>query len=370
MKPLEGISVLELGGIGPAPFACMLLSDLGARIIRIERPGGNPLEVPNDPTLRGRETLQLNLKADDAMSILEQIVAQVDVLIEGYRPGVLERIGLDIESLTARYPRLIVGRMTGWGQTGPRAPTAGHDLNYMSLSGLLDAMGDADRCPTPPLNLVADYGGGALFLVIKVMAALMNRTQTGHGGILDVAMCDGVATLGSVFYAMQAHGLWQEKTRNQNLLDGGAPFYRTYRTSDDRFIAVGCIEPKFYSEFLRGLKLSESDLPMQYDRGQWSNLAQMFQEVIQEKTMTEWCEIFEGSDACVTPVLRLSEAPNDPHHIARETFLNEAGKVRPRALSSGDETQSNLQGAQATLASFGFTTQQIDAFVTAKTIRA
>ena len=213
----------------------------------------------------------------------------------------------------------------------------------------------SDRCPNPPLNLVADYGGGALFLVIKVMAALMNRTQTGHGGILDVAMCDGVATLGSVFYAMQAHGLWQEKTRNQNLLDGGAPFYRTYRTSDDRFIAVGCIEPKFYSEFLLGLKLSESDLPMQYDRGQWSNLAQMFQEVIQEKTMTEWCEIFEGSDACVTPV---PDYPKRPMILitSLEKLLNVPGKVRPRA-SSGEKLKKP-QSAQATLASFGFSAQR------------
>lgn len=345
MPVLNDITVLELGGIGPVPLCGMLLADMGARVIRVDKLGGNPLAVPGDPTQRHRESIALNLRAPESIAALKAIIEKADVLLEGFRPGVLEKMGLSPDELTQLNPRLVVGRMTGWGQTGPRASTAGHDLNYLALSGVLHAMGAKDRVPAPPLNMVADYGGGAMFLAVGVLGALLERHQSGQGQVIDVSMSDGVATLGAVFYAMQAHGLWSE-SRQSNLLDGAAPFYRTYETSDNRFIAVGCIEPKFYQIFLDKLGVNQDALPGQYNRNQWDELSEILATRIKSETLQYWTSLYDGTDACVSPVLTLSEAPTDAHYQARGTFTDVGGNQQPHGMPRFSRTP-NRQPAPA-----------------------
>jgi alpha-methylacyl-CoA racemase len=316
--PLDGLTVVELAGLGPVPFAGMILAGLGADVIRVDRPGG-PL-IP-DPMVgavgRGKRSIAVDLKKPEGIDILLRLVGEADVLLEGYRPGVVERLGIGPEECEAINPALVYGRMTGWGADGPYASMAGHDINYIGLSGALHAIGGSER-PTPPLNLVGDNGGGAMYLVAGVLAAIHDRSRSG-GIVVEASMVEGAASLMAPFYEMAATGLWEDR-RELNLLDGGAPFYTAYQTSDGKWMAVGALEPLFYEELLKGVGLDPDKIPDQYDRDGWPDLRRRFGHAFAEKTRAEWEAIFDGTDACVTPVLSLSEAPDHPHNAARGVF--------------------------------------------------
>jgi alpha-methylacyl-CoA racemase len=325
--PLAGVKVVELGSIGPGPHAAMILSDLGADVVRVERPAGSLSVVNRDFTLRGRRSVAADLKSDEGRETVLRLVEKADVLIEGLRPGVTERLGIGPDDCAARNPALVYARMTGWGQSGPLAARAGHDINYISLTGALHAIGPADK-PVPPLNLVGDFGGGSMLLVIGVLAALAERQGSGKGQTVDAAMVDGTALLTQMFWSMRAGGVWNDE-RHNNLLDGGTPCYDTYRCADGRFVAVGALEPQFYAQLLTGLGLDgEADLPGQHDRERWPELRQRFTDVFASKTRDEWTEVFGGTDACVTPVLTFAEAPGHPQVAARNTLIEIDGVVQ------------------------------------------
>ncbi len=310
----------------------MLLADLGAEVVRIDRVRSGPLGEWKDPRFdvlaRSRRSIRLDLKDPRGREIALRLVERADVLLEGWRPGVAERLGLGPKQCLARNPRLIYGRMTGWGQHGPLASAAGHDINYIALAGPLHAIGRRGHGPTVPLNLIGDFGGGALFLCLGVVSALLEARKSGQGQVVDAAMVDGAASLMSVFYGALASGFWRDE-RGVNLLDGGAPFYDVYRTKDGKWIAVGAIEPKFYSELIGRLGLDGEELPEQYDVAQWPKLRARLAEVFLSKTRDEWCAVFAGSDACVTPVLSLAEVPNHPHMQARKSFVEIEGVLQP-----------------------------------------
>ncbi len=310
----------------------MLLADLGADVVHVGRvDGGHGLPDPVvTVTGRGRRNLRVDLKDPEGVEILLGLVERADVLLEGYRPGVAERLGIGPDECLARNPRLVYGRMTGWGREGPYAQMAGHDIDYIALTGALHAIGPADGPPIPPLNLVGDYGGGALYLAVGILAALYERDRSGEGQVVDAAMIDGAASLMTVFYHLRALGIWQDR-RGENLLDGGAPFYTTYRTADDRYVAVGALEPQFYAELLDGLGLAGEELPAQLDPQGWPILRARFAEVFATKTRDEWEEVFAGTDACVAPVLSLDEAPDHPHNVARGVFVDRDGRRVPAA---------------------------------------
>ena len=317
--PLEGVRVLEFGAIGPAPFGAMLLSDLGADIIRIDRV--RPPDGPSQRALsRNRRSIAVDLKAPAGREIVRDIVETVDVLVEGFRPGVMERLGLGPEELCAKNPELIYARMTGFGQTGDMSRSAGHDINYAALAGALYPIGRAESPPPPPLNLVADFGGGGAFLAIGVLAALIERQESGLGQVLDVAMTDGAALLTTYVHGLVAAGQWRHE-RAANRLDGAAPYYDTYETSDGKFIAVGASEPQFFREFLNGLGLRPEEFP-QNEKEQWPTQKRRIAEVFASKTRREWEETFEGTDACVTPVLEWNEVADHPYHRQRESFVD------------------------------------------------
>jgi len=324
--PLTGLRVVELAGIGPGPHAAMVLADLGADVVRVERPGKgfDPTGANGDHLLRNRRSVAADLKSDEGRELVLRLVAKADVLLEGLRPGVTERLGVGPEQCHAVNPGLVYGRMTGWGQDGPLAPRAGHDLNYISITGALHAMGRAGEPPAPPLNLVGDFGGGSMFLVAGVLAALWERQRSGRGQVVDAAMVDGASVLMQMMWAFRGAGAWSDE-RASNLLDGGAPFYDTYTCADGGYLAVGCLEPQFYAEFLKGLGLDGEDLPGQGDRAGWPRLRARFTEVIVSKTRDEWAEIFAGTDACVTPVLSFEEAAAHPHLAARESIISVDG---------------------------------------------
>ncbi len=326
--PLAGLRIVEFEGLGPTPFAAMLLADMGAEVVRIARPGGRPL-LPQRPDFleRGRGRLPLDLKSAAGQETALRLLAHVDALIEGHRPGVMERLGLGPDDVFAVNPRLVYGRMTGWGQSGPRARTAGHDINYIALTGLLHAIGPKSR-PLPPLNLLGDFGGGALYLVAGMLAALLAARRTGRGQVVDAAIVDGASHLGTMIFSLLESGLWAD-TREANLLDGGAPFYTTYPCADDRFVAVGALEEKFYLALLDGLGLSPAELPDRADPANWRLLRNRFATVFRTRTRDEWARHFAGTDACVTPVLSLSEAPHDAHMAARGVFIDVAGTPQP-----------------------------------------
>ena len=340
--PLAGIRVLEFAGIGPGPHAAMLLADLGADVVRVQRPGQLPIPgFKADALLRGRRVVEANLKNPADRETILNLVAKADVVIEGFRPGVMERLGFGPGDLHAVNPGLVYGRMTGWGQDGPRAEQAGHDMNYISLTGMLHAIGRADEKPTPPLNLVGDFGGGSMFLVVGVLAALVERERSGRGDVVDAAMVDGASVLGQMMWAFRGTGLWQDR-RGVNLLDGGAPYYEVYETSDGKWMAVGAIEPQFYALLLAGLGLDPASLPQQNDVGRWAELKQLFTDTFKTKTRDEWAAVFDGSDACVSPILDWTEAPNDPHLAARGTLIEIDGvmqaQVAPRFARSATAT--------------------------------
>jgi alpha-methylacyl-CoA racemase len=324
--PLAGLKVVELGSIGPGPHAAMILADLGADVVRVERPSGGLEPAVRDFTLRGRRSVAADLKSEQGKETVLRLAEKADVLLEGLRPGVTERLGVGPADCAARNPRLVYARMTGWGQDGPMAQRAGHDINYISLTGALHAIGPSDK-PVPPLNLVGDYGGGSMLLVIGILAALTERQGSGQGQVVDAAMVDGTSLLTQLFWSLRSAGAWTED-RAANLLDGGAPFYRTYRCADDRFVAVGALEPRFYAELLRGLGLDSEDLPAQLDRSGWPTLRERFTSVFASKPRDEWAAMFADVDACVTPVLTFSEAPDHPHLAARNTLLKVDGVIQ------------------------------------------
>jgi alpha-methylacyl-CoA racemase len=341
--PLAGIRILEFAGLGPAPYGGMLLADLGADVLCVERPGNAALfGVPNSPVDRGKRALVLDLKQASAVDLCLRIVDKADVLIEGFRPGVMERLGLGPDVASARNPRLIYARMTGWGQDGPIAQTAGHDLTFLALTGALHAIGPAEGPPVAPLNLVGDMGGGGTFLVIGVLAALLERQRSGLGQVIDAAILDGTVSQLAMILGLRGAGLWQHP-RGENLLDGGLPFYRTYRCSDGKFIAVGALEPKFFAELVRGLGLDASNyLPRQYDRSRWPALHREFEAIFAGKARDEWASLFENSDACLVPVLDFEEAARHPHNAARSTFTEVDGKLQPSPAPRFSRSQTSV----------------------------
>jgi alpha-methylacyl-CoA racemase len=330
MGPLTGVRVIEIASLAPAPFGCMILADLGADVVRVERAErcGPDARVPSDPLSRGRRSIGLNLKDPAATSLLLKLIQDADVLVEGFRPGVAERLGFGPDVCAERNPRLIFARMTGWGQQGPLAPTAGHDIDYIAISGALSPIGRAGEPPVPPLNLVGDFGGGGMLLAMGILAALVERARSGLGQVVDAAMVDGSALLTSFLYGLRAAGAWQDK-RGSNLLDGGAPFYDTYVTADGGCVAVGALEPQFYAALLQGLGLADAGLPAQHDRSGWPVLRERFAAMFASRTRDEWEQAFAGTDACVSPVLSMAEAPRHPHATARDAFVEVGGIVQP-----------------------------------------
>jgi alpha-methylacyl-CoA racemase len=316
--PLHGIRVIEFAGVGPGPHAAMVLADLGADVVRIQRPGVLPLAGFNaDGMLRGRAVVEANVKDHDDKASVTKLIARADVLVEGFRPGVMERLGYGPEDMQSLNPRLIYARMTGWGQTGPRAPRAGHDINYLGLTGFLYAIGRRGDRPVPPLNLVGDFGGGSMFLLVGVLAALVERQTSGRGQVIDAAIVDGVSVLGQMIWVFRGIGLWSDE-RGGNMLDTGAPYYDTYETADGKYMAVGAIEPQFYAELLIGLGLSDrANLPDRNDSAHWETLREMFTHAFRSRTRDEWSAVFDRTDACVTPVLTFAEAADDAHMSAR-----------------------------------------------------
>ncbi|MGH3832757.1 MAG: CaiB/BaiF CoA transferase family protein [Pseudonocardiaceae bacterium] len=327
--PLVGLRVIELASIGPGPHAAMLLADLGADVVRVDRPAGGLrlTAAVDDQMLRGRRSVTCDLKNPSGRETMLRLVERADVLIEGMRPGFTERLGIGPADCHARNPRLVYARMTGWGQDGPLAERAGHDINYIALSGVLHAVGNAGGKPVPPLNLVGDFGGGSMFLVAGVLAALWERERSGAGQVVDAAMVDGVSVLAQMFWSWHGYGLWNEN-RGGNLLDSGAPFYDTYACSDGRYVAVGALEPQFYAALLEGLGLTDANLPGQLDQAGWPVLRQRFTAVFASRTRDEWAALFEGTDACVTPVLAFGEVPAHPHIAARGTLINLGGQLQ------------------------------------------
>ncbi|MCU7726150.1 CoA transferase [Actinoplanes sp. KI2] len=324
--PLDGVRVVELAGLAPAPFGCMVLADLGADVVQVDRPGGTG--IPPTPMHRSRRTVTLDLKTEAGVSGLLRLAARADVLVEGYRPGIAERLGFGPATIEKINPRLVYARMTGWGQQGPLAERAGHDIDYIALAGALEPIGRAGQRPHAPLNLIGDFAGGGMLLAVGVLAALLERERSGRGQVVDAAMVDGSALLTAFLHGMIGAGLWSHG-RGENTLDGGAPFYDTYETADGGFVAVGALEPAFYRALLDGLALAGEELPGQHDRAGWPVLRARFAAAFASRTRDEWAHRFAGSDACVVPVLAPGEAPDHPHNRARGTFVEVGGQTQP-----------------------------------------
>lgn len=365
--PLTGLKVVELAGIGPSPYACMLLADLGADVLRLERGDPDAADSPYwDLLRRSRYSVAVNLKNDAGRQLVLDLCADADVLIEGFRPGVTERLGLGPDDVRAVNPRLVYGRMTGWGQDGPLAQRAGHDINYIALSGALWPIGREGERPVPPLNLVGDFGGGSLFLVLGVLAAVVHARATGEGQVVDAAMVDGSASLLSMTHSFLQLGMWKEE-RGTNLLDTGAHFYEVYATKDNKYMAVGAIEPQFYAELIRGLGLEGVELPAQMDSTQWPAMKERFAAIFASRTRDEWEEIFAGTDACATPVLSPREAATHPANVARDVFA--VDPVQPQPAPRFEKTPGAIQrppqpagaGTRDGLASWGITEERLAA---------
>jgi alpha-methylacyl-CoA racemase len=342
MGPLQGVKVIEFAGIGPGPFCAMLLSDMGAEVIRIDRKGargGNKFDV----TSRGRRSLAFDLKKPEAVEAVLKLIAKADMLLEGFRPGVMERLGLGPDVALARNPKLVFGRMTGWGQTGTLANAAGHDINYIALTGALHAIGRAGEKPVPPLNLVGDFGGGALYLAFGMVSALFEAQRSGKGQVVDAAMTDGAASLMSMFYGMAASGFWADR-KGENLLDGAAHFYDTYETSDGKWVAIGSIEPQFYALLLEKTGISDPEFQAQMDKTKWPSLKAKVANVIRTKTRDQWDALMLNTDVCYAPVLSLDEAPRHPHNVSRQTFVEIDGVVQPNVAPRFSRTIPKIQG--------------------------
>ena len=332
--PLSGYRIIEIAGIGPGPFAAMMLADMGAEVIRVERAqsvkGAAPATAHWDTLLRGRKNIAIDLKNPQGVEALLQLVEKADAIIEGFRPGVMERLGIGPTECAKRNPKIVFGRMTGWGQDGPYAPLAGHDINYIALAGALAHFSRAGEAPVPPLNMVGDFGGGGMFLAFGVVCALLETQKSGKGQVIDAAMIDGSATLMSMFWAMKSIGMFNENAPGTNLLDTGAHFYDVFQCQDDKYISIGSIEPQFYALLLEKTGLTNDPaFAKQMDPSQWPMLKTKLQDVIKQKTQAQWCAIMEGTDVCFAPVLTMTEATQHPHHIARNTFINIAGVTQP-----------------------------------------
>ena len=376
MGPLNGLRIIELASIGPGPMCAMLLADLGADVVRIDRiePSGLGVAMAKrfDVNGRNRRSVALDLKSPAGRDAVLRLIERADMLVEGFRPGVAERLGLGPQDCHARNPALIYGRMTGFGQTGPLAGAAGHDLNYIALTGALHAIGPAGGKPVPPLNLVGDYGGGALYLGLGLLAALHERKTSGLGQVVDAAMVDGAASLASIFYGLSASGAWNAP-RGENLLDGGAPFYATYETADARFVALGALEPKFFADLAQRIGLDERFVKRQHDRTLWPEMQQAMAHIIKAKTRDEWCALLEGTDACFAPVLSIAEAPWHAHAAGRGAFIELDGVVQPAPAPRFDRSLPDTpkpapQAGQHTvevLTEAGFTRAEIDALAAA-----
>jgi alpha-methylacyl-CoA racemase len=345
--PLAGIRIVEFAGIGPGPFCGMMLADHGAEVIRIDRAsgsrGGSQPVTSKDVLARGRKSIAVNLKSAQGVALARKLAASADGIIEGFRPGVMERLGLGPDELLKDNPKLVYGRMTGWGQTGPYAPWAGHDINYISLAGALAHYGRAGGKPTPPINMVGDFGGGGMMLAFGMVAALLNVARGGEGQVIDCAMTDGAASLMGMFYGMRASGMWNDN-RGDNLLDGGAHFYDTYECADGKWLAIGAIEPQFHAVLMKGLGLADSDFPHRMDRKHWPDYSKRIADVVRTKSRDEWMAIFENTDACVAPVLDMVEAPKHPHNAARGTFADAFGVIQPAPAPRFSRTEGAIQG--------------------------
>lgn len=370
MGPLHGITVLEIAGIGPGPFCAMLLADMGADVIRVDRAGqvmgGDPESPPADVLNRGRRSIGVDLKSPEGVETVLSLVERADVIMEGFRPGVAERLGIGPDDCFARNEKIVYGRMTGWGQEGPYSQAAGHDINYIALAGALEPIGRAGQAPVPPLNLVGDFGGGGMFLAFGLVCGLLEARTSGKGQVVDAAMVDGAAVLTTMFHAFRAMGIWNDE-RGTNLLDTGAHFYEVYETSDGKYVSIGSIEPQFYAELLEKSGLADEDLPHQHDRSQWPALKERLAEIFRAKTRDEWCELMEHSDVCFAPVLSLEEAPEHPHNVERGTFIERNGVVQPAPAPRFSRTEPRIQrppshAGQHTdevLAEFGFDADRI-----------
>jgi alpha-methylacyl-CoA racemase len=344
--PLQGLRVIEMAGIGPAPFCGMLLADMGAEVIRIDRltSSGLGVEFPSrfDLLNRNKRSLAIDLKDAAGIVAVSAMIDRADAVIEGFRPGVMEKLGLGPEAFAESNPRLVFGRMTGWGQDGPLARAAGHDINFIAITGALNAVGAADGPPIVPLNLFGDFGGGTLYLAMGILAALIEAQRSGRGQVVDAAIVDGVSNLLTMHHALLQMGDWQLE-RASNLSDGGAPFYAVYPTADDRYVAVGAVEPKFYRELVARMGFADTDLPPQYDRSQWPTLRTRFAARFLEKSQAEWCAILEATDACFSPVLSFAEASGHPHNIARETLVSFEGVTNPAPAPRFSRTPGTLR---------------------------
>lgn len=372
--PLSGVRIVELAGIGAAPFAAMMLADMGAEVVRVDRipePDKPPQRDPRIDLLnRGRRSIALDLRTAAGVEVARRLIRHADVLIEGFRPGVLERMGLAPDRLMEENPRLIVGRLTGWGQSGPRAADAGHDINFIGLTGALMAIGPADGDPTPPLNVLGDFAGGGMYLAFGIACALLEARRSGRGQVIDAAMVDGTASLLTVFYALAGKGLWDEK-RGSNRLDGGAPHYRTYRTSDGGYMAVGALEEKFFKGLVSKIDADAEDAPSPDERANWPELAAQFNAAFARRSRDEWTEHFSERDHCVTPVLTFTEAMRDPHLVARGTFVEHRGMVQPAPAPRLSRTPGRLgveppypgEHTETILSEAGFTKEEIEATI-------
>jgi len=346
MGPLAGIRIIEFGGIGPGPFAAALMADLGADVLRIDRVTPLGSELPLDPKFmllhRGMRSVAMNLKEPQAIDALLRLIGEADAVVEGFRPGVAERLGIGPDDCLAINPKLVYGRMTGWGQGGPMARAPGHDINYIALTGVLHAIGSPGGPPVPPLNLTGDFGGGSLYLALGIVAALLESRTSGQGQVIDAAMVDGSASLMSLMYGMFAAGLWRDE-RGMNRLDSGAPYYNVYETADGKHIALGSNEPKFYRRTLELLGLADAELPAQEDRAHWPALRERFAAIFKTRTREEWCELMDGEEVCFAPVLSLAEAPEHPHIKARNTFVEFDGFVQPAPAPRFSRTPGGIQ---------------------------
>jgi alpha-methylacyl-CoA racemase len=363
MGPLHGIRIVEFAGIGPGPFAAMLLSDMGAEVIRIDRKGGRS-PVKAEIYMRGRNAVALDMKHPEAVETALKLIDKADALLEGFRPGVMERLGVGPDVCLKRNPKLVYGRMTGWGQTGPLAMAAGHDMNYIAISGALHAIGANGAKPVPPLNLVGDFGGGALYLALGVVCGIVEAQKSGKGQVVDAAMTDGAASLMTMFYGMTAMGIWKDE-RGSNMLDGGAHFYDTYETKDGKYVSIGSIEPQFYKELMEKTGIDDPAFAAQMDRSAWPTLKEKLAAKIRTKTRDEWDAIMSGSDVCYAPVLSLAEAPKHPHNVARKTFVELDGVVQPAPAPRFSRTAPEVQGPPraadnvASLEAWGFSADEV-----------
>jgi alpha-methylacyl-CoA racemase len=380
MGPLAGFRIIEMAGIGPAPFAASLLADMGAEVIRVDRRESADLGLPGreakfEVLHRGRRSLAVDVKAEAGRAVVKRLASKADALIEGFRPGVMERLGLGPDELIAANPKLVFGRMTGFGQEGPLAQSAGHDINYIALAGALHAIGRKGQAPVPPLNLIGDFGGGGMFLAFGVVCALLEAQKSGEGQVVDAAMVDGSAYLMALMYGLYSQGIWADE-RGVNVLDTGAPWYDVYATKDGKWLAVGAIEKRFYEEFVERLGLAASDLPKQHDRKRWPELRQRFGETIALRTRAEWERVFAGSDACVAPVLALGEVEHHPHNKVRGTFVRRDGVLQPAPAPRFSRTREEMSSpprprgadSEAVLRDWGFSDAEIAALQKANVV--